>query len=434
MGRKRLISLALSLTLLLTLTLPAHGEVAGFPDVEDHWARDILERWHSMGVIGGDTGTGAFRPDDPLSRAEFGAMLNRIMGYPLVELRRFTDVPTDAWYAETMSRLNGAGIIQGDGDDMIRPRDPVTRQEAAVILCRALNIPEEEAQILFHDADEIAPWASGAVGALYNMGAVQGYENYFEPQAPISRCQAVKLLDNLIGAAMTSPGTWDQDVEGDMYLNTKRSRLENMTISGDLIVTSGVDTGEVVLSGVTVKGDVILRGCGERAFRLLPDCVLEGELILEKTIEGPLWVINESGQPIPSLRLAAGNSEVTVEGDVTEMSLQCAVPVTLQNSQIETLSLTAPQSSLTLPKGSSVTELTIGTEAKDTLVTVEGSVASLTLNAPARVDNSGKISALHVAANKVVLAGKPATQWTMSRDVSRPRDGNGKVINDIIVK
>ena len=53
------------------------------------------------------------------------------------------------------------------------------------------------------DKDEISSWAAGAVGALYSMDAIHGYEGYFDPQDPISRCQAVTLLNNLIGAVMT---------------------------------------------------------------------------------------------------------------------------------------------------------------------------------------------------------------------------------------
>ena len=108
---KRLAALTLSLTLLLGLAIPASGEegtvppndsdyeeetvlpdaeekeeIHSFPDIEGHWAQDIIEKWHSFGVIAGDTATGTFRPDDFLSRAEFATLLNRIMGYPLVEI------------------------------------------------------------------------------------------------------------------------------------------------------------------------------------------------------------------------------------------------------------------------------------------------------------------------------------------------------------
>ena len=387
--------------------------------------------WRGFGVIGGDTATGAFRPDDPLTRAEFATLLNRIMGYPLVEIRHFNDVPADSWYAETMSRLNSAGIILGDGDNMVRPKDPVTRQEAAVILCRALDIKEETASTSFLDADEIASWAEGAIGALYNMGTIQGWEGYFDPQSPISRCQAVKLLDNLIGGVMTQPGTWTQDVEGDLYLCTKRARLENVTISGDLIITSGVDTGDVTLSGVTVKGDVLVRGGGEKSIHIQSDCRLKHGMILTKTVDGPLRVVNESDAPLPSIRIDAGKSAVILEGSLSSVAVNCGAPVILRGGSTETITVTAPKADLTVEKGHTVAELTVEKEAQNTELAVEGTIASLTTYTAARVNNSGVITLAHAAASGLVMGGKLPETFTMASGISRPRDENDKPITGV---
>lgn len=430
MKQKQLLSLILSLTLLFGLSAPAFAaEEPPFPDVEGHWAQNVIERWHRFGVIGGDTVTGAFRPDDCLTRSEFAALLNRIMGYPMTELRRFTDVPADAWYAEIMSRLNGAGIIQGDGNDMIRPKDPVTRQEAAVILCRALWIEEEQASTHFLDEDEIADWAAGSVGALYNRGAVQGFEGYFDPQDPITRAQAVTLLSNLIAAVMTKPGTWGyQDIRGDLFVNAKQARLENMTITGNLIITDGVANGDVTLSNVSVKGDIILRGCGERSFHILSGCELGGNVILTKSTAGTLRLVNESTQAIPSIHVNSGQSAVVLEGNATSILVNCPIPVTLRKAKVDTLTLTAAKADLTVEKGSTVSQLTIDSAAKDSGLAIEGTVTSLTANAAARVNNTGKINTALAAANGLVLAGNKPDKVAALSGVSNPKDGNGKPI------
>lgn len=455
---KRLAALTLSLTLLLGLAIPASGEegtvppndsdyeeetvlpdaeekeeIHSFPDIEGHWAQDIIEKWHSFGVIAGDTATGTFRPDDFLSRAEFATLLNRIMGYPLVEIKHFSDVPADTWYAETMSRLNSAGIIQGDGNNMVRPKDPVTRQEAAVILCRALGIQEQTANISFQDAEEIAPWAEGAVGALYNIGAVHGWEGYFDPQDPISRCQAVTLLNNLIGAVMTIPGTWDQDVTGDLYICAKRAQLENMTVTGDLILTPGVATGDVSLSGVKVEGDLIIRGGGEKSIHIRSGCELEGEVILAKISEGTLRLVNESETAIPSVRVSDGNPTVILEGNMDSVSVACGVPVILRNGSVGALSVSAPKADLTVEKDCSVSTLSIETNAKDAGLSLAGTVNTLTSHAAATVTNSGKIDAAHAAASGLVLAGTLPEKITMLSGILRPKNGNGKTITNITV-
>lgn len=457
MKEKQLVSLTLILTLLLGLATPVFGQeetapadevgaalldeeeeenivpYSPFPDVNGHWAQGTLEKWHHYGVIGGDTDTGAFRPDDSISRAEFGTLLNRVMGYPLVEIKHFKDVPADAWYAETMSRLNSAGIIQGDGNDMVRPRDPLTRQEATVILCRAFGIEEQEANINFLDADQVSSWASGSVGALYNMGAIRGWEGYFNPQDSLTRVQSVILLDNLIGAAMTKPGTWNQDVKGDMYVNTRRAILENMTVSGDLIITAGVAKGDVTLSNVKVKGDLIVQGCGEKSLHIQPGFELEGEFVLAKTIAGNMRVVNETEKPLSSIHINAGTSTVILEGDVTSVSVGCNVPVILRKSKVETLSLSAPKAGVTVEKESTIAALTITKEAKDSEITLEGTVTTLTTNAAAKVNNTGKLSSIHVAASGLVLAGSKPDKLTVASGVARPKDGSGNTINNALI-
>ena len=281
----------------------------------------------------------------------------------------------------------------------------------------------------FLDADEISSWAEGAVGALYNMGAVQGYEGYFDPQDPISRSHAVTLLNNLIGAVMTRPGTWDQDVSGDLYICTKQARLENFTVSGDLILTSGVDTGDVTLSGVTVQGDLLIRGGGERSVHIQPDCELEGDLILAKTADGPIRLVNESGAPLPAVRVREGRSTVTLEGDMSSVAVDCDVSVVLRNGKVETLTTTAPKADLTVEADCTVSSLTIEKDAKDAEAVVAGTVTDLTVHAAARINNTGKIASAHTTASGLVLAGKLPGKITMKSGVSRPKDGDGKSIS-----
>ncbi len=444
MKRIHAVPLLLSAALLLGLALPTMGsERIALPDVpEDHWARPVIEEWYSYGVLAGDTDTGRIRPDDSLSRAELGVLLDRIMGYPLIELKHFNDVPADAWYAETMSRLNSAGIIQGDGNNMVRPQDPVTRQETAVILCRALGIPEEEADVDFLDKEEIAPWAAGAVGALYNMGAIHGWEGYFDPQDPIARSHVVTLLDNLIGAVMTRPGTWDRDVEGDLYICNKQALLENFTVTGDLILSHGVDTGNVTLDHVTVKGNLIIHGGGEHSIHIQSGCVFEGDILLDKTVAGSLRLVNEAEEPLKPIRIQNVSPELILEGAFTGLDLHCGARAILRKGKAETLSVRSPQAEVVVEKDSQVAALTVEPEAKadktqkDVLVslTVEGEVTSFTSCAPARleVDKSGKVPLAHAAASGLILAGdKRPDKITVASGASRPKDETGKTISNV---
>lgn len=441
MKRKQTAALLLSSALLLGLALPAQAvERPVLPDVpEDHWARPVLAEWQSYGVLAGDTDTGAIRPDDSLSRAELAALLDRIMGYPLLEIKHFNDVPADAWYAETMSRLNSAGVIQGDGNNQVRPQDPVTRQETAVILCRALGIPQEEADVDFLDKGDIAPWAAGAVGALYNRGAIHGWEGYFDPQAPITRCHVVTLLDNLIGAVMTRPGTWDRDVEGDLYICNKQALLTDFTVTGDLILSHGVDAGDVTLNNVTVQGDLILHGGGEHSVHIQSQCVFEGDIIIDKTVAGSLRLVNEMEEPLKPLRVDNVSPALILEGPMTTVDLYSPSQLSLQACTLEALTLHSPNSQVSVDKDSKVASLTIGEKAKGEKndrasapsITIGGEVTSLTAQAPARVEveDTGTVASAHAAVSGLVLAGKRPAKITAATSAARPKDDNGKTFS-----
>ena len=162
-------------------------------------------------------------------------------------------------------------------------------------------------------------------------------------------------------------------------------------------------------------------------------CTLKGDLLLTKTIDGPLRVVNEGEAPLPSVLVNEGKHTVTLEGSVTSVAVNCAVPLVFRNSQVETLSVSAPNASLAIEKDSSVSDLTIGKEAKGGEVTVEGSITTLTAHAAAKVtSNSGKISSAHAAADGLVLAGTLPDKITMNPGIVRPKDGNGKGITSVI--
>ena len=52
---------------------------------------------------------------------------------------KFPDVEENKWYAEFVNRASDEGIMIGDDKGDFRPKDPLTRAEAAVIVCRILD-------------------------------------------------------------------------------------------------------------------------------------------------------------------------------------------------------------------------------------------------------------------------------------------------------
>ena len=52
---------------------------------------------------------------------------------------KFPDVEENRWYVPYIERASDDGIMIGDDKGNFRPKDPLTRAEAAVIVCRILD-------------------------------------------------------------------------------------------------------------------------------------------------------------------------------------------------------------------------------------------------------------------------------------------------------
>ena len=129
---KRIIALSLALTLALSLTVNA----ASFTDIEGHWAKDSINYVVSKGLFNG-TSTTTFSPETTMSRAMLVTVLHRYAGSPAVtKACRFTDVPSNEYYANAMAWAQSKSIIPWWMCDKptIRPNDGVSRAEFASMM------------------------------------------------------------------------------------------------------------------------------------------------------------------------------------------------------------------------------------------------------------------------------------------------------------
>lgn len=172
-----------------------------FPDLAGHWARDDVEVLAARRVVRGDA-AGRFAPDRPVTRAEFAALLVRALGIPGSGRAAFADVSASAWYGGAVAAAAAAGVVRGDGA-RFRPEDPVTRQEAALMLARARDVggaaPAGGVLSRFRDAGRVAPWAAAGVAAAVREGLMNGRgPGEFAPLARTTRAEAAALLKRLL--------------------------------------------------------------------------------------------------------------------------------------------------------------------------------------------------------------------------------------------
>ncbi len=229
-------------------------------DIKAHWAEQVIRKWVSQGLAKG-YGDGRFGPNDSITRAEFVTLLNRIFGYTEKSDKSFPDVKADAWYAGEIAKAYQAGIIGGDNKGNMNPEAVISRQEAVVILTRAFSLTGNhiDAALKYTDVHQIADWALGAVGTMTMKDYVTGRPgNLFAPKASLTRCEAVKMIDNVMGELINASGTYTRVVPGNMVVSSPGVTLKDTYIAGDLYLTEGIGNAPIQLIGVEIKGRTIV--------------------------------------------------------------------------------------------------------------------------------------------------------------------------------
>lgn len=180
-----------------------------FADLDASWAKPYADRLIGMGVISG-YGDGKFRPERPVTRAEWVKLLADALGLPTASgATSFADdslIP--AWAKAQVKAATDAGYVTGfeaSGGSVFNGSQPITRAEIAVISARVLKVAgsvPSGAGKTFADAAHIPSWAIDAVGQAAAASIIDGYlDNTFRPDASLTRAEAVKiayaLLDTL---------------------------------------------------------------------------------------------------------------------------------------------------------------------------------------------------------------------------------------------
>ena len=114
-----------------------------FVDVPaDYWAAAWIEELAAQGITSGCSAD-SFCPEAVVTRAQMAVFLIKAKGIPLLAPTgtKFTDVPAGYWAASWIEELAAQGITSGCGANSFCPEGVVTRDQMAVFLVKAFNLP-----------------------------------------------------------------------------------------------------------------------------------------------------------------------------------------------------------------------------------------------------------------------------------------------------
>ena len=145
---------------------------------------------------------GLVRPNNNITRAEIVTIFFRLISdeYRIQNWSQnnpFADVNNDRWFNNAISTMYNAGHIQGYADGTFRPNQPMTRAEFATLVVRIMGYGHVNGSSVF--TDTAGHWAENNIYAAHRLGWIQGYsDGTFRPSQFVTRAEVAALINRAL--------------------------------------------------------------------------------------------------------------------------------------------------------------------------------------------------------------------------------------------
>lgn len=363
----------LATTAAATIMATALPVVTYAADYDNHWAKEAITKWSEKEVLEGYE-DGTFKPNNKVTRGELAAIIVRVFGLTDTSAaEKYTDVEATKWYASDIAKVSSAGIMNDYEDGTFKPNQEATREEAAYAIAKAYKVAAKETNVTFKDQAQISDWAEAEIASLVAGGYLNGNpDGTFRPTASLTRAEAVTMVDKITADLVNVAGTYSQDIDGHLVVNTKDVELKDMTITGNLYLAEGIGEGDVKLNNVTVLGDVIVEGGGVSTVHVLGQSKLNN-IIVDKAGKNPVRVLLGNLVEVKGTVTLASTS--VLEGNAVSLSKVvvdgAAEPQLVGTLKIEEVIINKT-TELVLVDGVTINKLTVTKDAVNTILRGRG--------------------------------------------------------------
>lgn len=179
-----------------------------FNDVKGYdWAIDAILKMYNDGIING-TGDNMFEPERFVTREEFIKMIVLALysnEFDFKNAESFKDVELEQWYSPYIYFGKQNGLINGIDDKRFGVGEPISREDSAVFLARALKVSKTKNEESFRDYDAISEYAKDSVVALFEREVIKGDEDgCFIPKRNLSRAEAAVMVYRIVAGGHTN--------------------------------------------------------------------------------------------------------------------------------------------------------------------------------------------------------------------------------------
>jgi hypothetical protein len=189
------------LVVIAGLTVPAQAATSPFVDIAGNTHEAAIDELYALGITRGCSPS-AYCPDAPVTRGQMAAFLNRALDLPDAAGNTFTDDDSSVFQAD-IEALAASGITKGcnpPANDRFCPAERLTRGQMAAFLVRALDLPRVTGDRFTDDDSSVF---EGDIEALAAAGIARGCNppanDRFCPNDPVTREQMAAFLRRALG-------------------------------------------------------------------------------------------------------------------------------------------------------------------------------------------------------------------------------------------
>jgi hypothetical protein len=279
-----------------------------FKDVpDDYWAKPFIDKLSQEEIIKGFP-DGSFKPDKPVTRAQFAAIVSKAFNQDVVKGKRsFSDVAAKYWAIAAIDKAFTTGFMSGYTGGQFKPEQEIPKVQALVSLSSGLRLtPSGDAAktlMVFRDSGEIPDYAKDKIAAATQKSLVVNYPkvDFLNPEESATRAdiaafvyQALVSSGEFQPLAKRSPATpyivgyqapATTGTTGSTSTNTATtttSSTSGTTTTGTTTTTTTTGSKLIVARGTTLP--VQLSGSSNAKLFIAPGETVQTEFIISTDI------------------------------------------------------------------------------------------------------------------------------------------------------
>jgi endo-1,4-beta-xylanase len=182
-----------------------------FPDIQTHWAQGYIQALADQNIISGFP-DGTFKPNAPVTRAEFAAIVTK--AFPKAAQNNasieFVDISKSFWGYSAIQTAVRRGFLVGYPGRIFQPSQQIPRVQVVVALASGLSLSSNNTNVLsfYQDAAQIPDYAANKVAAATQRRIVVNYPTarQFNPNRNATRAEvAAFVYQALVDAGQAQP-------------------------------------------------------------------------------------------------------------------------------------------------------------------------------------------------------------------------------------